>query len=273
MNMNTHRNSRRGFTLIELLVVIAIIGILAALLLPTLSKSKDKAKLALCVNNLRQIGAGSLMYASDSQDILPPWRGYDPFQTNGKMNWMIESHYSRYVWLDEKHTHTGWQITSDFNQPTNCHFENAGYLYSAKYVGNGKIYFCPSFQTGPYSSQGFEPLLTSDQEKGVVRSSYFYNPRVQNATNENYLRRYQKSSQLDSHSLFACDVIARPDPQDTAHLVDQGYCVLFTDGSAKFVHSPAAMQMVAQMHMVTNQTGRSFGTAQQLDSIFNLLEQ
>jgi prepilin-type N-terminal cleavage/methylation domain-containing protein len=122
MKPQVHRKAKRaggarknGFTLIELLVVIAIIGILAAMLLPALSRAREKGRRAKCMSNLRQIGGSIHVYAGDYNDAVIP--------TDGVMG------------------HDIWFQTGPVN---------LGHLLEQNYLpmpaGNNHVFYCPSME-------------------------------------------------------------------------------------------------------------------------------
>ena len=83
--MRQNKSNCAGFTLIELLVVIAIIAILAAMLLPALSKSKQRAQGALCLSRGKQMMLAMTLYSSENNEFFPP--NPDDGNTNAGYNW------------------------------------------------------------------------------------------------------------------------------------------------------------------------------------------
>jgi general secretion pathway protein G len=70
--MSALPSPRRGFTLVELLTVIAVIGILAAILIPTVGRVRDSARASQCVSNLRQVAISLRLCANDNRGNMPP---------------------------------------------------------------------------------------------------------------------------------------------------------------------------------------------------------
>jgi len=109
----------RGFTLIELLVVIAIIAILAAILFPVFAQAREKARQSYCINNLKQMAIGMLMYSDDNDHLFPPVVGRQPGeQWIYPMSWM--AHLQPYlkstaVFIDPSsgHPNQDWHSSGD----------------------------------------------------------------------------------------------------------------------------------------------------------------
>jgi prepilin-type N-terminal cleavage/methylation domain-containing protein/prepilin-type processing-associated H-X9-DG protein len=130
------KNRGHAFTLIELLVVIAIIAILAAMLLPALSKAKQRAQAILCMNNLKQLTLGWIMYASDNNGRLAP-NLEEAEQVTSPTDSRILPGGAWIQWCP------GWLKT--FNQYA-TNLVQAGVIYP--YVNTVVVYKCPTDLSG-----------------------------------------------------------------------------------------------------------------------------
>jgi prepilin-type N-terminal cleavage/methylation domain-containing protein len=153
MNFPGARKCKPAFTLIELLVVIAIIGILAALLLPVLSKAKNQAVKTTDINNFKQIMLALHVYTSDNGDVLPP-PNWDYGGANG--------------------TNTGWLYAVNLSATGTNRFKlDTGLFWDT--LRTPKVYLCP---TDKLDESRFSQFDGQVEQRPQQISSYTMNGAV-----------------------------------------------------------------------------------------------
>jgi prepilin-type N-terminal cleavage/methylation domain-containing protein len=213
--MKIKRQSAHGFTLIELLVVIAIIAILAAMLLPALASAKERAMRISCLNNLKQMGVATAVYASDNGDKLPtrssiqdsvPHHGYYLFAQSAAVQ-------------DYPDTSGPHGAAVDLTQHPGF---NHGLFYTSKIITSPKSFYCPSAKKAPAS---YESYLTTAQQwpaycndtafNPYIRSSYIFYPQtsqlVNPAVNSYQYKLATKQTQLSSQRAAMTDFLSTYD--------------------------------------------------------------
>jgi prepilin-type N-terminal cleavage/methylation domain-containing protein len=218
----------RAFTLVELLVVIAIIAILAALLLPSLARAKERANGLVCVNNVRQMILAWHLYAHDQRDRLAYNLGGDPDRHTvapfNPMNWVNGV-------MD-------WETTSD-NTNTSLMLQSS---LSAYCNNNAHIYKCPSDHalSSVQMAAGFRERVRSYSMNAMVGDAGDLVVGGQNVNNPGY-QQFLKLAQVPQPANIFVFLDEHPDS------INDGYFLVQWPAAADY-YWPEYVDLPASYH-------------------------
>jgi len=231
----TERNDARGvaFTLIELLVVIALIALLAAMLLPAISKAKVRTQGMACLNNNRQLAAAWLLYADDQNDRLPynlggPNRESVAQRTN--LNWVNNI--------------LNWELDPD-NTNTATLTEASLGPYASRVVG---IYRCPSDSvlSSIQRQAGWSGRVRSYSMNMMVGDAGELSQQGFNLNNPDYVQFFKLSSIPRPANIFVF-LDEHPDSINDGYFLNKAYYHEWLDLPASY-HNGAATFSFADGH-------------------------